>query len=200
MLLFVVNFGALLQLNVKLALISIIAVPFVVVASFFFFRRITKAYQAYQEQDAILSTTLQENLSGVRVVKAFAQEKREAERFKEANRHNLLVNMLSDPASVTEETVDIQAECVRRARFNSRKVSAGGKLLGDLARLTCRIRVLWGERDDTPFRPANLLIGEIREAVGALDLHRIPGAGHWSAYENADEVNRLMLEFFGPAV
>ncbi|MDP2702271.1 MAG: hypothetical protein Q8P98_09410, partial [Candidatus Rokubacteria bacterium] len=116
--------------------------------------------------------------------------------FREICRHNLLVNMLSDPASVTEETVDIQADCVRRTRFNSRKVSGGGTLLADLAQLTCRIRLLWGERDDSPFRPADLLIGEIREVVSALDVHRIPHAGHWSAYENASEVNRLMLEFF----
>jgi pimeloyl-ACP methyl ester carboxylesterase len=116
--------------------------------------------------------------------------------FREICRHNLLVNMLSDPASVTEDTVDIQVECVRRTRFNSRKVSGGGTLLGDLAQLACRIRLLWGERDDPPFRPADLLIGEIRAAVGTLDLHRIPRAGHWSAYENAGEVNRLMLEFF----
>jgi pimeloyl-ACP methyl ester carboxylesterase len=52
-----------------------------------------------------------------------------------------------------------------------------------------------GERDDSAFRPAQLLIGEIRAAVGTLDLHRIPKAGHWSAYENAPEVNRLLLEF-----
>ena len=116
--------------------------------------------------------------------------------FREICRHNLLVNMLSDPSSITEETIDIQADCVRRARFNSRKVSGGGTLLGDLGHLTCRIRLLWGERDDSPFRPADLLIGEIRDAVGALDLHRIPRAGHWSAYENAPEVNRLLLEFF----
>ena len=116
--------------------------------------------------------------------------------FREICRHNLLVNMLSDPASVTEETLDIQADCVRNARFNSRKVSGGGTLLGDLSQLTCRIRLLWGERDDSPFRPADLLIGEIRGAVSALDVHRIPHAGHWSAYENAPEVNRLMLEFF----
>jgi pimeloyl-ACP methyl ester carboxylesterase len=32
--------------------------------------------------------------------------------------------------------------------------------------------------------------------IPALDLHRIPRAGHWSAYENAPEVNRRMLEFF----
>jgi 2-hydroxy-6-oxonona-2,4-dienedioate hydrolase len=132
--------------------------------------------------------------------------------FREICRHNLLINMLSDPASVTEETLDIQVDCVRRSRFNSRKVSGGGTLLGDLGALGCRIRVLWGERDDSPFRPADLLIGEIRQAVStqpssrgqqpplnsndALDLHRIPRAGHWSAYENAPEVNRLMLEFF----
>lgn len=117
--------------------------------------------------------------------------------FREICRHNLLINMLSDPATITDETLDIQADCVRRTRFNSRKVSGGGTLLGDLAKLSCKIRLLWGEGDDSKFRPADLLIGEIREAVvGALDLHRIPRAGHWSAYENAPEVNRLMLEFF----
>lgn len=133
---------------------------------------------------------------GDRPTRSYKEAGEDERLFREICRHNLLVNMLSDPASVSEETVDIQAECVRRARFNSRKVSGGGTLLGDLAHLTCRIRVLWGERDDGPFRPANLLLGEIREAVGTLDLHRIPRAGHWSAYENAAEVNRLMLEFF----
>jgi 2-hydroxy-6-oxonona-2,4-dienedioate hydrolase len=116
--------------------------------------------------------------------------------FREICRHNLLVNMLSDPASVTEEAVDIQAYGVQHARFNSRKVSGGGTLLGDLPHVKGRIRVLWGERDDSAFRPAELLISEMREAVGTLDLHRIPRAGHWSAYENAPEVNRRMLEFF----
>jgi len=133
---------------------------------------------------------------GERPTRSYREAGDDEKLFREICRHNLLVNMLSDPASISEETLDIQAECVRRARFNSRKVSGGGTLLGDLAQLTCRIRLLWGERDDSQFRPADLLIGEIREAVGALDLHRIPRAGHWSAYENAPEVNRLMLEFF----
>ena len=73
-LLFVVNFAALLQLNVKLALISVIAVPIILLTSIYFFKKVSTAYEAYQEQDAILSTTLQENLSGVRVVKAFARQ------------------------------------------------------------------------------------------------------------------------------
>lgn len=133
---------------------------------------------------------------GERPTRSYREAGDDEARFREICRHNLLVNMLSDPANVTEEAVDIQAEGVRRARFDSRKVSGGGTLLGDLGRLTCRIRLLWGERDDSAFRPASLLIGEIRAAAGALDLHRIPAAGHWSAYENAAAVNRLMLEFF----
>jgi 2-hydroxy-6-oxonona-2,4-dienedioate hydrolase len=133
---------------------------------------------------------------GDRPTRSYREAGDDDARFREICRHNLLVNMLSETASVTEEAVDIQARGVRRTRFNSRKVSGGGTLLDDLSRARCRVRLLWGERDDSPFRPADLLIGEIRSAVGQLDLHRIPKAGHWSAYENAPEVNRLMLEFF----
>jgi pimeloyl-ACP methyl ester carboxylesterase len=116
--------------------------------------------------------------------------------FRDICRHNLLVNMLSTPEAISEDTLDIQEYCVRRTRFNSRKVSAGGTLLGDLVQLSCRLRLLWGERDDSVFRPAEPLIAQIREAVGQLDLHRIPQAGHWSAYENAAVVNQLLIEFF----
>jgi len=84
-LLFVVNFIALVQLNTNLALISVIAVPFILGISIFFFRKVSKAYEAYQEQDAVLSTTLQENLSGVRVVKAFARQPYEIDKFEKHN-------------------------------------------------------------------------------------------------------------------
>jgi ATP-binding cassette subfamily B protein len=84
-LLFVVNFVALLRLNVQLALMSVIAVPLVVLTSFLFFRRVTQAYEAFQEQDAVLSTTLQENLTGLRVVKAFARQAYERDKFEADN-------------------------------------------------------------------------------------------------------------------
>lgn len=116
--------------------------------------------------------------------------------FRDICRHNLLVNMLRYPTSISEDTLDMQAYCVRHTRFNSRKVSGGGTLLGDLAKLSCRLRLLWGEADDPPFRPADELIAQIRAVVGQLDLHRIPAAGHWAAYENAAEVNRLLIDFF----
>lgn len=84
-LLFIVNFIALLNLNSKLGLISVIVVPFILGVSIYFFRKVSVAYEAYQEQDAILSTTLQENLSGVRVVKAFARQPFEINKFKKNN-------------------------------------------------------------------------------------------------------------------
>lgn len=85
LLLFIVNFIALLRLNVTLALVSIIVIPLVVIASYFFFKKVTKAYESYQEQEATLSTTLQENLSGVRVVKAFARQGFEMDKFEKDN-------------------------------------------------------------------------------------------------------------------
>jgi pimeloyl-ACP methyl ester carboxylesterase len=139
---------------------------------------------------------------GERPIRSYKEANGDERLFREICRHNLLVNMLSHEANVTEETVDIQVELVRRTRFDSRKVSGGGTLLGDLAEVARRggrIRLLWGEGDDSAFRPASLLIGEIRAAVPGLDVHRVRKAGHWSAYENAPEVNRLLLEFFGGA-
>ncbi len=84
-LLFVINFLALLRLDAPLALLSVIVVPFVVLTSILFFQRINKAYEAFQEQEAVLSTTLQENLSGVRVVKAFARQTYERQKFDRDN-------------------------------------------------------------------------------------------------------------------
>jgi ATP-binding cassette subfamily B protein len=84
-LLFAVNLAALLLLNWQLALLSVIVVPLVVLTSILFFRQVSKAYEAYQEQDAVLSTTLQENLTGVRVVKAFARQEYERNKFEGDN-------------------------------------------------------------------------------------------------------------------
>ena len=84
-LLFIINLVALLSLNWQLALLSIVVVPLVVITSVFFFKRISKAYEAYQEQEATLSTTLQENLTGVRVVKAFARQEYERDKFERDN-------------------------------------------------------------------------------------------------------------------
>ena len=82
---FVANFAALLTLNVQLALASVVVMPFILAISVWFFRRVSNAYEAYQEQEAKLSTILQENLTGVRVVKAFARQDYEMDKFEAEN-------------------------------------------------------------------------------------------------------------------
>ncbi|MFN2142491.1 MAG: ABC transporter ATP-binding protein [Candidatus Promineifilaceae bacterium] len=84
-LLFLVNFTALLVLNWQLALISVVVVPILLIVSVVFFGKIAERYEAFQEQEAILSTTLQENLTGVRVVRAFARQEYEEAKFEADN-------------------------------------------------------------------------------------------------------------------
>jgi ATP-binding cassette subfamily B protein len=84
-LLFVINFIAILNLNVKLGLLSVIAIPLMLFVSIWFFKRVTKAFENYQAQEAVLSTTLQENLTGVRVVKAFGRQDYEKGKFEKDN-------------------------------------------------------------------------------------------------------------------
>ncbi|MBA3872575.1 MAG: ABC transporter ATP-binding protein [Anaerolineae bacterium] len=85
LLLFTVNFIAIMTLNVQLALISVVVVPFIALLSLFFFGRISRLYENLQNQEAKVSTTLQENLSGVRVVKAFNRQNYEREKFEIQN-------------------------------------------------------------------------------------------------------------------
>ena len=84
-LMFLVNLAVLISLDVQLALLSVIVVPITVTMSYLFFRRISQAYEDYQEQEAVLSATLQENLAGVRVVKAFARQEFERNKFDTEN-------------------------------------------------------------------------------------------------------------------
>ena len=83
--LFIINFLAIWQLSWKLALASIVVIPVILAVSLWFFKKVTKAYEKYQEQEAVLSTTLQENLTGVRVVKAFARQEYEKAKFEKDN-------------------------------------------------------------------------------------------------------------------
>lgn len=85
LLLFTVNFIALMVLHWKLALFSVIVVPIVAIMSVFFFRRVSKAWDAFQDQEGKLSNVLQENLSAVRVVKAFARQDYEVNKFETEN-------------------------------------------------------------------------------------------------------------------
>ena len=84
-LLFIVNFVFIMAINVQLAFISAVTIPVIFAISIFFFQKISKRHEAFQEQEAKLSTNLQENLSGIRVVKAFARQEYAMDAFEDKN-------------------------------------------------------------------------------------------------------------------
>ena len=80
-----VSFGMMLSMNVKLSLLTLIFVPIVVLYSTIFYRLIARRFTVADEAEGELSTVVQENATGVRVVRAFGREKFEMERFREKN-------------------------------------------------------------------------------------------------------------------
>jgi ABC-type multidrug transport system fused ATPase/permease subunit len=72
-----------IAINPKLGLIALIPVPFVVVISYRYGRRARPAIQETQQRIGELTAEAEENISGVRVVKAFARESRQRTRFQD---------------------------------------------------------------------------------------------------------------------
>ncbi len=87
--LFIISFAALIILDVTVGLLSIILLPVLIIVSLWFFRKIFKTYDRYQDQEAVLSSTLQENVSAVRIVRAFARQEYEKGKFERDNDEKL---------------------------------------------------------------------------------------------------------------
>ncbi len=73
------------SINVKMTLISMAFLPLLTVSSFVYFRYVRKYFTASDEAEGALSTMLQENLTGMRVVRAFGQQKSEIGKFTRLN-------------------------------------------------------------------------------------------------------------------
>ena len=73
------------RLNVKLTLLTLLILPFLISFTIVFFENVKKKFKEYDVAEGKMSAVLQENLNGVRVVKAFAKEKFEIEKFENAN-------------------------------------------------------------------------------------------------------------------
>ncbi len=80
---FVVITVILLRMNWSLTLISFACLPFIAFFAIRFGRMMLPLWTTIQQRMASLNTNLQENLSGVRVVKAFSRQKLESQKFDE---------------------------------------------------------------------------------------------------------------------
>ena len=85
--LFIIAFSLTIMsgINGFLTCMSVVIIPVVFVMSFFFFKRIRAVFKLADEKEGELQTVLQENLSGVRVVRAFGRQRYEVDKFEEKN-------------------------------------------------------------------------------------------------------------------
>jgi ATP-binding cassette subfamily B protein len=85
-----------ISLDLRMTLISMIVVPIIFAFAVVFFMRVKKAFKESDEAEGRLSTVLQENLTGVRVVRAFARQDYETDKFdvKNADYRDLTYDLL----------------------------------------------------------------------------------------------------------
>lgn len=81
----VISLVMMFSMDVKLSLIALAFIPIVVLYSGIFFQLIARNFTAADEAEGDLSTVVQENATGVRVVRAFGREKFEIDRFDQKN-------------------------------------------------------------------------------------------------------------------
>lgn len=81
------------SLNWKLALVPTLCMILAAFTAIFMERRLGAVYDAISEENAVLNTVAEENLAGVRTVKAFAREKHEIAKFLSHNKRYYELNM-----------------------------------------------------------------------------------------------------------
>ena len=89
----ILSIGVMLHTNARLTLMAFIPAPFVSLAVVLFGRRIHVRFEHIQRIFSDISSKVQENLSGVRVIRAYAQEQAEIEQFELLNRHYIRENI-----------------------------------------------------------------------------------------------------------
>ncbi|MGZ8982319.1 MAG: cyanophycin metabolism-associated ABC transporter [Methylotenera sp.] len=91
-LMIIMTAAILISINAKLALITLLPLPFIAWMIHLVRDRLRTGFEKIDRVWSEVSNVLADTIPGIRVVKAFAQEAREATRFREANQHNLVVN------------------------------------------------------------------------------------------------------------
>lgn len=101
----------LFSINPWLALVTLVPLPFIAWLIHLVRDRLRTGFEKIDRVWAEVTNVLADTIPGIRVVKAFAQEDREATRFRDANRHNLTVNdKLNRTWSLFTPTVTLMTE------------------------------------------------------------------------------------------
>jgi ATP-binding cassette, subfamily B, bacterial len=170
-LLLVVTLAALVVMSWQLALVALVALPVVVVASIRFQRKSNAAYLVVRDRVGSTLSSLQEGLAGVRVIQAFAREEAEVRRFSRRNQELLDAHMDSVRISVWYFPVVELAGIAGTAAvvwFGGGLVDAGTVTLGTVAAFVLYMANLF-----EPVQQLSQLFNTLQSAGAAL--HKLFG-------------------------
>ena len=140
----------LFNINPWLALVTLLPLPFIAWLIHLVRDRLRTGFEKIDRVWSDVTNVLADTIPGIRVVKAFAQEKREAARFREANRHNLEVNdKLNKTWSLFSPTVSLLTELGLLVvwAFGIWQVSRGDITVGVLTAFLAYIGRFYGRLD-----------------------------------------------------
>ena len=84
-------FAILIHINLPLTMVTFVCIPFMLILGIHFNRKMKRAFNKNRKRVAEINTRIEDSLSGVRVVKSFANEEIEIEKFQEGN-HNYILS------------------------------------------------------------------------------------------------------------
>lgn len=166
--LMVVIIGILMfSLNVKLAFMSVMLIPIVLMFSTIFFIKVKKYFKVSEESESELTDVLQENISIVRVVKAFNNQELEINLFDEKNRHfrdktYKLIQILATFWSVSDFICYIQIMIT--VGFGAMMTINGEITLGTYVAFTTYVAmIIW------PVRVLGRILSDLGKALVAIE-------------------------------
>ncbi len=191
-----------IQIHIKLTIVSAIFIPIIVMYSLFFHNRIGNAFRKADEEEGKLSAIAQENLTGVRVVRAFGRETYERSRFEKKNKEYTkmwieLMKLLSAFWTSNDMISGMQgmAVLVMGSVFCVNNEITVGELIAFIAynaMISWPVRMLG--RVISEMSKAGVSVDRLRDIMNAEIEEDIPSAGE-SALDGDIEFNNVSFSY-----
>ncbi len=155
----------LISMNARLALLSILSLPVLIYQAYRYSSALRPLWRAIQDQMSLLTTRVEQNLRGARIVKGFAQEDAEIKRFKEQN--DVWFNLSAKQAKISAinnplVTLIANISTVFIIWYGGRLVAGGELTLGELVAFTSYMGQLAG-----PVRMLGRMVPFIAQAIAS---------------------------------
>jgi ABC-type multidrug transport system fused ATPase/permease subunit len=197
---------AMLIMNVHLALLTLTIVPFLAYGALDFGRRYRPLFRAIRQQMDDLTTRLEQNLRGARIVTAFAQERAEIRHFEEENLQVLQLNMTgSRMRALNLPLLQLIASIgtILILLYGGQLVIRGQLTLGELVAFSTYVTQLVG-----PVRRLGWVIAAIAQAVASgervfeildarSEVEDLPDAEPLRTVEGRVRFQRVSFSYFG---